>query len=233
MTGDGKPELLFAQEGLARALAVQGGRWTVVDQYNPETAGAEITGLAALPGQPGSPTLVMYDRKARDLLTLKRRDDQTYAVAHSMPVGDFDLSAMAMIPGGQPDRPALLMADAKRMALFSPDETAPTLVEQQSYETDINGAWLGDSVVGDLNHDSIRDIAAVDMRKASIEVLTTTPGGRLVRALRFQVFHGKRFSDDPDQYGEPRDVRICDVTGDGIDDIALLVHDRLIIYPGQ
>ncbi|NLG44456.1 MAG: hypothetical protein GX547_14525, partial [Phycisphaerae bacterium] len=73
----------------------------------------------------------------------------------------------------------------------------------------------------------------IDMRKASLDILTEAPDGKLVRASRFQVFQGKRFSSDPNQMGEPREVRIGDVTGDGIADVVLLVHDRLIVYPGQ
>ena len=233
VTSDGIPEVLLAQHGLARALVVREGRWTVIDQYNPETAGAEITGLAALPGTPGSPLLVMYDRRAQELLVLKRRDDGTYAVTHTMPVGNFDLSTMSVMPIGPDNRPALLLADTNKLALFTPGEIAPTLVEQHSYETDVKDAWLGDAVVGDLNHDGVRDISLIDMRKAYIEVLTTIPGGELIRALKFQVFQGKRFSDEPDQYGEPHAVLSGDVSGDGIDDIVLLAHDRLIIYPGQ
>ncbi|MFH1747368.1 MAG: VCBS repeat-containing protein [Planctomycetota bacterium] len=233
VTGDDQPELLLAQKGLARALMVREGRWTVIDQYNPETADAEITGLAAIPDKAGSPILAMYDRKSRDLLVLRRRADQAYAVAHSIPVGNYDLTAMQALSLGTSGRHALLMADADKLALLTPGEIAPTLVEQCSYETDTKGAWLGDSVAGDVNHDGVRDVVAVDVRKANLEVLTTLPDGDLTRALRFQVFQGKRFSDDPDAYGEPREVLIADLTNDGIDDIAVLVHDRLIIYPGQ
>ncbi len=39
VTGDGQAEVLLAQQGLARALRVEDGAWTVVDQYNPEAAG--------------------------------------------------------------------------------------------------------------------------------------------------------------------------------------------------
>ncbi|MGD8453954.1 MAG: VCBS repeat-containing protein [Phycisphaerae bacterium] len=233
VTGDGKPEVILAQKGLARALRVQDNRWTVVDQYNPETANAEITGLATLPGPAGSPTVVMYDRKARDLLVLRRREDNTYAVAQTMPVGNFDLSAMFPLTVGSEQRPGLLLADTGKLVLFSPDETAPTFVVQDSYETDAKDAFLADAVIGDLNHDGVRDVLLVDMRKAALEILTTLPDGAFVRAMRFQVFQGKRFSDDPDSYGEPHEVLIGDVDGDGVDDIALLVHDRLIIYPGQ
>jgi hypothetical protein len=233
VTGDGQPELLLAQQGLARALRVADDAWTVVDQYNPEAAGAEITGLAALPGEPGSPTLAMYDRRAREVLLLDRRADQAYSIVHKMPVGDYDVAAMDILPIGAERRPALLLADARKLSLFLPGAAAPTFVAQHSYETEAKDAQLGDCAIGDLNGDGVRDIAAVDMRKGCLEVLTTLPDGDLAQAVRFQVFEGKRFADDPGSYGEPREVRVADVTGDGIDDIVVLVHDRLIIYPGQ
>ncbi|MFQ5805098.1 MAG: hypothetical protein ACE5I3_01470 [Phycisphaerae bacterium] len=44
---------------------------------------------------------------------------------------------------------------------------------------------------------------------------------------------GDGLGDEPDRGGDPRKVLIGDVTGDEIDDIVLLVHDRLIVYPGQ
>lgn len=149
-----------------------------------------------------------------------------------MPVGDFDLSAMLALPLGKTGRTAVLLADAKKLALLVPHAEAPTLVEQHSYESDTKDAWLGDAVIGDVNHDGVRDVAAVDMGKAAIEILTTPPGGGFVKAMRFQVFQGKRFAERLTP-AVSREVLIGEVTGDGIDDIVLLVHDRLIVYPGQ
>ena len=127
----------------------------------------------------------------------------------------------------------MLLADANKLALLTPDVQAPTLVEKYTYETETKDAWLADAVVGGGNHHQVRAVAVVDMGKAAIEVLTTPPGGGFVKATRFQVFQGKRFRDAPDSRGEPREVLIGDVTDDGIDDIVVLVHDRLIVYPGQ
>jgi hypothetical protein len=163
---------------------------------------------------------------------MQREADGTYGVELSMPIGNFELTAMRPLElaGG---RQAVLMADPAKLALVSPGGDMPTLVELHSYESETREAALGDSVVGDFNHDGVRDVAAVDMAKAAIEILTSAPEGGFVRALRFQVFQGKRFAEAPDVFGEPREVLVADVTGDGIDDVVLLVHDRLIVYPGQ
>lgn len=232
VTGDGKPEIIIAQKGLARALVVRDGQWMVVDQYNPETSDAQITGVAAIADRPGSPTVALYDKKSREVVVMRRREDGAYAVAQSMPVGAFELTAMtdAALDGG---RPALLLADARSVLLLRPGQRPETLVEKHSYETSTKDAWLMDSVIGDVNGDGVRDIAVLDTRKANIELLTTMPDGRLERAMLFQVFQGKRFRGDPDTRGEPREMQIGDVTGDGISDLAVIVHDRVIVYPGQ
>ena len=210
INGDGKPEIIVAQDNLARALVVRDGRWTVVDQYSPESADAKITGVAVLPPltpTPGpsdpspqrqqgssasdpspkrqrgsSPTLVLYDKRAGDLLVFARRDDQTYALSQSMPVGTFELTAMTVLPIGRTGRHAALLADPGKLAVLTPDEKAPTLVEQHAYESETKDAFLADAVAGDLNHDRVRDLAVLDPAKAAVEILTTLPAGDLVRA---------------------------------------------------
>ncbi|MBL8878037.1 MAG: VCBS repeat-containing protein [Phycisphaerales bacterium] len=233
VTGDGKPEVIIAQKGLARALIVREGQWTVVDQYNPETSDAQIGGVAAICGEKaGSPTITLYDKKSREIVIMRRRDDGTYAVAQSMPVGAFELTAMTDAPldGG---KPALLLADAKTLLVLRPGQRPETLVEKHSYESTTKDAWLMDTVIGDINADGLRDVAVLDSRKANVELVTTMPDGSLERAMTFQVFQGKRFRDDPDTRGEPREAQIGDVTGDNRPDLVVIVHDRVIVYPGQ
>lgn len=226
--GDNKPEVILAQKGLARALRVVDGAWTVVDQYNPDIADAELKGLAVLPG--ASPTIVMYDKKSRELLAMKRREDGAFAVTQSTSAGVFDPLAMAATGAGKDQR--VILADTRWIGVFSPQSSAPTLVEQQAYESAIKDVWMSDSVVGDLNSDGVRDVVLVDVRRAFLEILTTQPDGELKSAMNFQVFQGKRLGRE-DEGGEPRQVLCGDVTGDGLDDLVALTHDRLIVYPAQ
>lgn len=234
VTGDGKPEVLLTQKNLVRVLMVKDAQWTVVDQCNPEASDAQLKGVAVVPPRKegGAPTIVTYDRKTRDLVAFERREDRTFSVGQSTRIGGIDAGQLAVLRGPKDGAPRLLAGDVQKFALLQPGGIAKRLIEQHSYESKLKDAWLGDSVAGDLNHDGVRDIVLVDNRKANLEILTTTAKGDLARALVFQVFQGKRFSDEPTYGGEPREVLAGDVTGDGIDDIVLIVHDRLIVYSG-
>lgn len=237
ITGDGKPELLLAQKSFARALRIESrgerAEWSIVEQLNPDRADAEIAGVAVLPAGAGArPDVALYDRRSRDLIVLHAEGEQSYAVARSTNVGPLELIGMTTLSGSQGQTASVILADLSKVLALSLSDSAPTLVEQHSYESDVEDAYLADAVVGDINNDGIRDVAAVDMRKANIELLTTFPDGSLQKVGRFQVFQGKRFSDSPDG-AEPHEVQIGDVTGDGTDDIVVLVHDRMIVYPGM
>src|SRR5690606_13452335 len=208
---------------LARALRVEDGVWTVVDQFNPDTADAELKGLAALPRADGDPTVVAYDRASRALIALQRGEAGSYRVTRTVPIGPFEISAiLALDLGGET---ALLVVDPARLALLRPDAAARGFVELASFESELDDVWLADSVVADVNGDGVRDVVVVDVRKAYLELLTTRPDGALSKVLHTQVFQGKRFSDEPRQGGEPHQVLAGDVTGDGVDDLTLLVHD--------
>ncbi len=232
LTGDGLDELVVAQEKRARSLRIEGGRWTVVDQYNPDDGEAQLGGLAVLAGGGGNPTIAVYERRRGRLQVMQRGAGGTYAVTRTMPVGTFESPTMRPIRLGIDQKPGLLLGDAGKLAILEPGTPPSGLVEVASYVSDLKDVWLADCVVGDFNHDAVRDLVVVDIRRAFLELLTQ-PGGDPRVALQFQVFQGKRFSDEPDRGGEPHQVLAGDLTGDGTDDVALLVHDRLIIYPGQ
>ena len=85
---------------------------------------------------------------------------------------------------------------------------------------DVNGNGETDAVFIESAHHLIA-IAAVR-------------ANRIEYALKFPVFE-ERIFDRGDGGGrpEPREIALGDVTGDGKNDIAILVHDRVLVYPQE
>ncbi|MCH2139678.1 MAG: hypothetical protein MK100_01420, partial [Phycisphaerales bacterium] len=64
-----------------------------------------------------------------------------------------------------------------------------------------------------------------------MELFTFDDKGDLLHATGFQIYESQLFSGGDTREFQPRQIAIDDVTGDGKDDIVMLVHDRIIIYP--
>ena len=56
---------------------------------------------------------------------------------------------------------------------------------------------------------------------------------KLVPANRWQVFEERTFRGRRSDFPEPREAVVADVTGDGKNDLIILVHDRILVYPQE
>jgi hypothetical protein len=218
-----------------RALCINDrDAWEILDQYNAPTTDADIAGVCAIPDlQGGRPTLTMYDRRTRSVHFFKPAEGGTYEIDRSIQVGSLDLKAMRTIPMKKRQRGAVMLADSSRIVLIQPDRAALKATELTAYESSVDDARLSRLSVGDLNHDGIRDLAVIDVQKHFVELLTLSPTDDLLRATKFRVFAEKRYGMDDRQIGEPRWIEVADVTNDGWDDLILIAHDRILLYPGQ
>jgi hypothetical protein len=82
-----------------------------------------------------------------------------------------------------------------------------------------------------LNDDDRPEVIAVDPKKHLIEILRKSADNLWISSVHFTVF-----DENPHYQGrhggafEPREMVVGDFTGDGREDIALLVHDRVLLY---
>jgi hypothetical protein len=71
----------------------------------------------------------------------------------------------------------------------------------------------------------------VDSGQESLFIVALREGA-LKHAIKFRVFEEKLFHSRKGG-SEPHGVRVADANGDGKDDVVVLVHDKIIIYPQE
>lgn len=227
----GEPGLLVTRGGFARHVALDAsGQWVVRDQFSPGRSDVQLTAAAILPGAEGRPAEVaLLDRSDRALRFLTRTPDGDRSSGR-VETGPLDIRGMHVADLNGDSRPDLLLAGPDRFLVILNGRAGPKLEPIVGYESAREDAHLGDLVAGDVNGDGHNDLVLSDTGEHFIEIAAYRPEPpNLNRALAFQIYERKSFRD-PDRNVEPRDLALGDVDGDGLRDLVLIVHDRILVY---
>jgi hypothetical protein len=101
------------------------------------------------------------------------------------------------------------------------------------YETSIKDGFLNDMVSGDLDNDGRKDLVFMETAKNHLDLVIFDANHKLVPGDRWQVFEQKTFRGRGGDMPEPREALVADLTGDGKNDLAVVVHDRILVYPQE
>ena len=244
--GDGKPELLLAQKNFLRGVVVKfevdektetNKTWSFIvkDQINGAANNSRIVGAAAVKnGANAIASLFLLDAE-RKAVTLSERDTNgIWQVVKNLPLPFTDFTELQPLAlgGKTPNSVAFLgTVAAGWMAL---DGQAWDFTELDGYETPIKDARLTDVVCGDLNQDGRKDLVFLETAKNHLDVVVFDRNNQLVPMTRWQVFEERTFRGrrGGDQ-AEPREAFVVDVTGDKKNDLVVVVHDRVLVYPQE
>ena len=105
--------------------------------------------------------------------------------------------------------------------------------ELDGYETPIKDGYLRDVTSGDLDGDGKKDLVFLETVRAYVDLVVFEPPHQLVSGNRWPVFEERTFRQRRNEASEPREAVVADVTGDGKNDLVLLVHDRVLLYPQE
>jgi hypothetical protein len=241
--GDGKVELLLAQKNFVRAVvlkseadgeaAAKGWALTVKDQINGAGANSQIVGAAALASAKTGPTLFLMDA-GRKMLTITRRDAQgVWRIVRNqnLPFTEFNELQSIALGGESPNTIALNGLNAVAWLTLRGDTWQ--LKESDGYETPIKDGRLMDVLAGDLNQDGRKDLVFLETARNYVDIVTFTKEGKLTPANRWPVFEERTFRSRRSEAPEPREAVIADFTKDGKNDLLIMVHDRLLLYPQE
>jgi hypothetical protein len=235
--GDGKLELLLAQNNFVRAVVLErdGDTWSfeVKDQINGVSADSRIAGATAFQPVGSEDTKLFLLDAANKLVSVCARDDTgVWQVKRSvtLPVTGFSRLSPVALGSSKPNAVALMGLNVAAWLKLEGD--AWQLSQLDGYETPIKDGFLRDVVSGDLNQDARQDLVFLETSRNYVDLVVFSPEGKLVPADRWKVFEQRTFRGNT-SFGEPREALINDFTGDGRNDLVLVVHDRVLLYPQE
>lgn len=227
-----QPVVMVAQGNVARSLTFkESGGFEILDQYNANETGANIVSATAFDfdGKPGA-EVALVDQGTRKIRLL-RREEGTYRPWREVELGPFACTGSQTADLNGDSRPDLILTGKGRFGLLHAGGTAYQLKELAVFESQLEDIHFQDVTIGDLNHDGNPDLALIDTKSHRVEIATFFPNVGLKSALSFKLFDSKVLTKEETNDQEPRESTIADVTGDGLQDLLLLTHDRLLLYP--
>jgi hypothetical protein len=158
------------------------------------------------------------------------RKDGAWKETEALDASGFKFTALATGPFAGGEDAVLLVGD-EGFGVLRDAGPRMELAEVGSFRSDSPRRVEHEIGSGDVNGDGRTDLLLLDAGEQNLEILTFSDAGKLLYATGFEVFETKMFSGGEPKEFQPSQVVVLDVTGDGADDVILLCHDRVLVYP--
>jgi hypothetical protein len=244
--GDGKLELLLPQKNFVRAVVLEQETkipgstnqpdWVfrVKDQINGAAADSRIVGATAVRNGTNSvPAIFLLDAEHKQLTLCERDAAGVWRVSRNvdLPVSDFTGLQSVALGGTNIQSVAFLGQNAVAWLPLAGEVWELTALD--GYDTPIKDGYLNDVVAGDMSNTGRKDLVFLETAKNYLDLVIFDSHHKLVPANRWQVFEQHTFRGRTDALPEPREVLVADVTGDKKNDLIVVVHDRILVYPQE
>ena len=232
LDGDGKAELLVARDAFARSARLsEKGRAEVLDQINaPDVSASLLVSVAADIDGDAKPELLLVDGQASKIHVMKRDEKGVYRHSQSHPgLSEITDSLVVDADGDTKSDLFLFGKDDFWWYPLRPDDFG--IETTHIYETDLKQVTYASVLTGKMDGDDRDDFVAFDNAASHMMELLLTDGDSLRSAMHFKLFEA-----DPNFRGQrggrfqPYDGILADLSADGRLDVALLLHNRLVIY---
>ena len=241
--GDGKPELLLPQKNFVRAVVLEAqskddnstnsANWAfrVKDQINGSASDSRIVSAAPVTnGKNVVQSLFLLDGEHRQLTLSERDTNGVWQVVKNIDLPTAGFSNLKSVNLGGP---AVAFTGQNAVAWLPLWGGVWDLTKLDEYDTPIRDGYLNDLVAGDLNGTGRKQLAFMETAKNYIDLVHFDKNRKLVPGDRWQVFEQHTFRGTQNALPEPRECVVADVTGDKKNDLLVLVHDRILVYPQE
>jgi hypothetical protein len=234
VNANGREELLIADANFVRACAYDTvAGWRVVEQINAPDTTAQLVGIALLEqtGGRAGHRIVAADRGNGRILIIGQNAEGRWTVQERVRLLGFQVGPIRAGSFAGDGQPGILCIGDDSFALVRLGGQRHTLEQFAAYRAESETRLDHEMAAGDINGDGFLDLVVLDAREQMCQILTFSASRRLQPATEFKVFESRLFTRGDSRELEPSMALLQDTTGNGRDDLLMLVHDRVIVYP--
>lgn len=225
---DGRIELAACSGNLVRFLFIPENAEIpqAVRQYNSPQSSDRFAGCAFgdVAGDE-APELILYETTGSRLHVVDAQGKPVMKID----MDPFSFTGLEAIDLNGDNKKDILIKGPDRVGVHLSGQTGLSFKEKGAFESPDKDCWFMDLAFGDLNHDGASDAAVIDSEKNAIYVLSLK-NEKIAKELVFKVFDKKLFQSKKSG-AQPHTIYALDLTGDNKEDLVILVHDKIIIYP--
>lgn len=242
--GDGKAELLMPQKNFLRAVVLKpetavsgstnkpGWMFQVKEQINGAASNSRLIGATAVSqGTNSIPSLFLLDAERKTLTLCERDSAGVWQVIRNLALPVSEFTSLQSVAWGGTKANSVAFLGLNLVAWMPLAGEVWDFKSLDGYETPIKDGFLNDMVSGDLNNDGRKDLVFLETAKNHVDLVLFDEHHKLIPGDRWQVFEQKTFRGRGGEMAEPREAVVADLTGDGKNDLAVVVHDRILVYP--
>lgn len=228
VNGDGKNEIIVAKDQLARAFKVGAdGKAVTVEQFNAPDSSSQLSAVLVTQVD-GKARVLLVDSAQQELHEMSPGADGVFRAARSHALSSLAAEQLHLLG----DK---LLAISKTSFEITPLAGSSLRLDTVvTFDSELKDTKPSDLIPAAFSGLDTDDLAVVDFSASRVLELFQPDGKNPPAwgsAMYFRIFEtDPHFRGKSGRENEPHDYTALDLNADGKLDLALLVHDRLLIY---